>query len=640
MKTKSFAFRLSIYILLFTTILAGISFSIYYYITRKIYVNTAKENAINITLSTVNEIEIIFRSVEKIPLNLVKVIENSNLDSTNLVKLMRSIVEGSEEIYGSAVAFEPNSFIKSKYFYSPYVYKENGVTAFVDLGNPEYNYPVWDWYKVPKELNSAIWSEPYFDKGGGDILMSTFSVPFYKYKNGEKIFWGIVTIDISLEWLEDIIAGVKIFNTGYAFLLSGEGNVVTHPNRDYIMNSSIFSIAEKFNQPELNSIGMDMKSGQSNLLKLNRFENNEDIWISYKSLPSNGWSLAIAFTEDELFADLRFLQFALLIISIIGGAFLFALIISVAQRLTKPLTVLAEATKSIGSGNFDITLPTIQTKDEVGKLHDSFAFMLKELKIYVDDLKHATVEKEKIASELRIAHEIQMGMVPKIFPPFPNNPEIDLYALIDPAKEVGGDLYDFFFLDDSHLCFAIGDVTGKGVPASLFMAVTRTLLRSKAIKGMKANEIVHEVNLDLTKDNESQMFVTFFLGILNIHTGILSFTNAGHNSPYVVKANGEVVKVDVNNGLPLGVFAAKEFSMGNLFLMPRDKFVLYTDGVNEAMNPEFELFTAERLESSLEAVKNLNPRECIEKIVADITAFTKGADQSDDITLLVLQYNR
>ncbi len=246
--------------------------------------------------------------------------------------------------------------------------------------------------------------------------------------------------------------------------------------------------------------------------------------------------------------------------------------------------------------------------------------------------------KELIESELSVAREIQMSIVPKIFPPFPERPEFDMFAVLEPAKEVGGDLYDFFLLDEDHLCFTVGDVSGKGVPASLYMAVTKTLIKAKADIMLSPAEILFQVNNELCADNDSGMFVTEFLGILTISSGDLVFSNGGHNIPYLHRQNGEVEALPKIPGLALGVMEDFEYVCAGVKLRAGDSLVLYTDGVTEAMNPAGELLREQRLENILREFGGEVAREEVGRILHGTRQFMNGASQSDDITILVIKY--
>ena len=252
-------------------------------------------------------------------------------------------------------------------------------------------------------------------------------------------------------------------------------------------------------------------------------------------------------------------------------------------------------------------------------------------------LIEAYVEKERMEEALKLAHEIQMSMVPKIFPPFPDRREFDIFATLVPAKEVGGDLYDFFFIDDDHLCFTVGDVSGKGVPASLFMAVTKTLFKATAANGGTPGEILARLNTEICRDNESCMFVTVFCGILNITTGQVDYSNGGHNQPYHLRHDG-ASPLENLGGRALGLVEQSPYASGRMVLGPGESLLLYSDGVTEAMDASETLYSDQRLESFLASKRGSSPRQIIGDLISDVRHFAGGAPQSDDITVLALRY--
>ncbi|HPZ42565.1 MAG TPA: SpoIIE family protein phosphatase [Bacillota bacterium] len=260
--------------------------------------------------------------------------------------------------------------------------------------------------------------------------------------------------------------------------------------------------------------------------------------------------------------------------------------------------------------------------------------------IIVNLIKEKTTEAEKelIEGELKVAREIQMSIVPKMFPPFPDRSEFDIYAILEPAKEVGGDFYDFFFLDDDHLCLTIGDVSGKGVPASLFMAVTKTLIKAEASRAFEPDLILSTVNDKLCSDNDSGMFVTVFLGVLNVHSGFFDYCNGGHNSPYLVRSGGHIEPLPKTEGIALGVMEGIPYSRKTIKLAAGDTLLLYTDGVTEAADKEHRLFGEGLLEEVLRQAGSYGPKKLTLQLLDEIRRFAKGAEQSDDITILTLKY--
>jgi len=329
-------------------------------------------------------------------------------------------------------------------------------------------------------------------------------------------------------------------------------------------------------------------------------------------------------------------------IFIVGAAGIFLLAVAAAfisRSITEPLRAVAKAAGDIGTGNLDIGLPPVQSGDEVGRLTGAFHYMRDSLKKYIEDLKETTAAKERIESELKIAHEIQMSILPKIFPPFPGRPdEFDLYAVIEPAKEVGGDFYDFFFIDNSHFCFVIGDVSGKGIPAALFMAVTKTLLKTKASWETDPGRILTRVNKDLSDGNDSCMFVTIFCGIIDTKTGEVLYANGGHNPPLLVRREGAAAFLKGTGGLVVGVMEEAVYATERVLLRNGDFIFLYTDGVTEAMNGMGEIFSDARLMKSIALLQGKNIKEMLAEMMNNIVFFADGAPQSDDITMMVLKF--
>ena len=469
--------------------------------------------------------------------------------------------------------------------------------------------------------------------------MTSLSVPMFSRKAQERTFTGVVTADISLTWLQEYVSKVSVYRSGYAFLVSRNGVFISHPNHQLIMRESLFSLAEAQGNPEMRLIGQHMTKGGENFVKLPDFFLNRPAWISYMPVPSTGWSVGIVVPEDELYVDLRQLARQVTLIGLIGFFVLFVVIVAISLSITRPLKLLAGSSREIAKGNLDAPLPSLFRNDEVGDLSHSFERMRLSLKEYVADLAETTAAKERIESELRIAHDIQMSILPKIFPPFPEIQELDVRALIEPAKEVGGDLYDFFFVDDRRFCFVVGDVSDKGVPAALFMAVTKTLVGVVAKQGHPPGTILEKVNNGLAQGNDSCMFVTLFLGIVDMETGALEYACAGHDAPIQLHHDGQITRLEGVNEPMAGAMEDLEYTTLRAKLEPGDKVFSYTDGVTEAMNQAGELFGEERLLAALQESFEGNAEELITGMRDHVASFAAGAAQSDDITLLVMTYN-
>ena len=253
-------------------------------------------------------------------------------------------------------------------------------------------------------------------------------------------------------------------------------------------------------------------------------------------------------------------------------------------------------------------------------------------------LTEAFLEKQRIEESLKLSADIQMGMLPSTFPAFPERNDFDLFAVIIPAKEVGGDFYDFFLVDKKHLCFVIGDVSGKGIPAALFMALTKTQIKASSSRRRTPGDILFRANNDLCHENESSMFCTLFYGIMNTETGEVTYANAGHNPPYIIEKGVEPVQIESTGGIALGVMEEMEFESATFTASKGDSIFLYTDGVNEAMNEADEEYSYERLEDYLKENSTGSITDMVNKNLESVKEFAGAAPQSDDITVLALRY--
>ncbi len=605
----------------------AISFFSYKYASMLILEKTNKE-ALNILINAENSINLKIQTVEKVPLNL-----SVNLPSkkSEITEFLKKSLKRNNDVFGMAVAFEPFVLDKNTKLFCPYVFRDNSAIKLTYLDSKEYNYPEKDWYKVAKINKKAVWSEPYFDEGGGNILMSTYSYPLFDEQGNFK---GVITADVSLEDLRKLVKGIKVLKSGYAFLASSKGIIMASPNNDFFMKKSLLDIANDKNSLSLKNAVTDIykKDYGDSLFSLN----GKNFLLYHKRIKSNGWYIGVVFPQQELMAPIRELNRILFAICMVGTVLILLFITLISRKITGGMKSLTKAATLIASGNFDKEMPNYNSNDELGVLASSFEKMRLSLIEYMENLKKTESLKQKIESELMIAKDIQMSILPKIFPPFPERDEIDIYAHMTPAREVGGDFYDFYFVGENQLCFLVGDVSDKGVPASLFMAVSKTLIKAVAGTGLAPGEILEKVNKDLCDGNDNCMFVTVFIGFLNLKTGELQYSNAGHNPP-VYKSNDKCDFIKDKPSPPLGAFEEANYKTYSKTLMQNDALFLYTDGVTEAMNENSTLYGEQRL---LDTLKNCNSNsyEAIKNITISIENFVNDAPQSDDITMLYLQW--
>ena len=553
-------------------------------------------------------------------------------DVKELYSLISKTVESNPSIYGITVAFEPYSFNKKIELFSPYIYKDNDKILQVDLAE-NYNYLHSDWYLIPELLNDFYWTEPYFDEGGGNIFMCTYSFPIRK----DGKFMGIVTADISLEDLKSRMKNIKIL-AGYTFIISRYGTYIYHPNEKDIMRETIFSKAEMYDFPAMREFGRNMISGRKGVESFDDPITNSKQWLVYSPISSTEWTFAAIVPEKEILEKVNEMVIHQLSIMIIGLCVIILVIIWAAYKITNPIRKLAGLAEQLATGDLTVQMTNIKGRDEIHELAMVFNKMVIDLKHYIHDMTEATKAREAVESELRIARNIQESLLPRVFPPFPDRKEFNLYAKIIPAKEVAGDFYDFFFLDDNQLALIMADVSGKGVSAGLFMAVTRTLIKTVCQKDVSPSEVLRKANYILCQDNDACMFTTLFLAIYNVKSGKVSYANAGHNYPVILSRNGEWRMLDSFNDTALGIIEDQEYRVGETTINIDDCFVLYTDGVTEATSPEKELYGEDRFIKKL--IKNLSlPVDgIINKINEDLAEFQQGT-QFDDITLMILRRN-
>jgi sigma-B regulation protein RsbU (phosphoserine phosphatase) len=448
---------------------------------------------------------------------------------------------------------------------------------------------------------------------------------------------GVVGLDVSMDTIRSTIIHTPDEIEGYAFLLNDKGALIHQERPDMFIPAAGGAIRSKMTAGK---VGDDYDAAAA----------TDVFYAPIRSIHSpdgkSFWSLGISMPEAEItrIADpIRNKMILILEIIVSIGAAIVIVVIAAARRMsngiTGPIEGLRAGVMRIGGGDLGYRLD-VRTNDEIEELANAFNKMVCDLQTYVRDLKTTTAEKERFASELQVAHDIQMSFLKKIFPAFPHRSDFSLYATIKTAREVGGDLYDFSLLDDDRIVFYIGDVSDKGVPASLIMAITMTLMkRASAQPGITPAGILKQVNVTLAEDNANSMFVTLFIGILNVKTGELAFSNAGHNPPLILGADGECTFLTLPDGLVLGVMPEAEYRDDAVRLEPGAMIVTYTDGVTEAMNPERELYSESRLQERAKRLAGCAVEDTVGAIISAVKAHADGAPQSDDIAVLALRRN-
>ena len=566
----------------------------------------------------------------------------SRKPETSLDDLKAMLFKGlrdNSEVYGICVAYMSGAAPASWNDLAPYIHRDATGSIYATPTTDANAYIGEDWFYLARYLDRPIWTEPYLEtiNETSHVKMVSYSVPIRVKSSSGNVFAGVVTCDIELEWLDNVIANLPLGKEGYGLLMSRNGTYIAHPLKDLVLNETVFSVAEARGDKTLRLTGQRIVSGLPGLMDFVSFAKSQESWLAWQPLTTADWVVGTLISKAQLKAAVMLLIRDEALVGF-GGILLLALAVwLIARSVTGPVRSLGEAAGILAGGNLDATLPMPRGNDEVAQLTVAFTTMRDNLKTYIADLAETTAARERMNGELRIAHDIQMDLVPKTFPAFPERKDIDLFAIIEPAKEVGGDFYDFFMLDEDRIVLAIGDVSGKGVPAALFMAVTRSFLRSEFKVDADPGRVLYRVNDELSEGNESCMFVTLFCAVARLSDGSVAYANAGHNPPIVLRRSGSVEWISHPRGPAAGAIPGSDYSTGNLNLLTGEVLLLYTDGVTEAMTVDSTLYGEARLARLVANMGGCLCREGLNTLLADIRVHATGADQSDDITMLMFR---
>ena len=441
-----------------------------------------------------------------------------------------------------------------------------------------------------------------------------------------------------------IIKNIKPYKHSYCILLDSAGHYLLHPDSetavlgkdsaDIADSPTIFDKAITTNDPALDSLGRKMLNGEKGMMEI--LKGKDYSMAVYRPLQSKGWFVALVCSRLDVLASLvPSLWFAGIAVAL-GILLIFLLCVIAIRRITRPLETLTESTSEIARGNLQVEVPEIKVEDEMWQLRQSFVHMQRSLLKHIDELTTTTANTERIKSELSIANNIQQSMMPKTHQPLPDRSDIDIHASLLPAKEVGGDLYDYYLYKDK-LCFIVGDVSGKGIPAALYMAMTMRVFRIACRHHINsAHEIAEAMGRTLAENNESNMFITAFIGVLDLKTNKLGYCNAGHNQPLLVLPDGHCSLLQAESNIPLGIMEHFDFEGDSMDFPIGTKLLVYTDGLTEAEDQQKNQFGEERLISIMQDLSMLSSREIVNRLNTNVKEFANGAQQSDDLTILCI----
>ena len=630
--------RVSLWVVLFAAIVFNLALVFLFYQSREVVRQEAISRATQILDKTSLHVESILNRVE-VASNMTKwLVERHANNADSIFVYSRGMLVTNPDFYNCSIAFEPYYFKDKGRYFSAYTRYDGDSLLTTQGGSDHYQYFYMDWYLLPMLLEKPAWTEPYIDN---DVSMNasemvTSYCQTFKDKQGKAI--GVINTSLSISWLSQTISAIKPYKHSFSIMIGRGGTYFVHPDSTKITRQTIFTEAMEHEDTALVSLGHAMQRGEEGMKQM--LISGRNSYVFYKPLGQTGCSMAIVCPENDIFGGFDRLRLSARAIMLVSLLLMLFLIIRIVTHELSPLHKLAKDAETIASGHFDIVMPNLKRIDEIGQLSHSFANMQQSLKKYIDELKSTTSQKASIDRDIRIASSIQMGMLPDNFPTKADRDDVQIYASLTPAKDVGGDLFDFYFRNEK-LFFCIGDVSGKGVPASLVMAVARSLFRTLSVHEPHPDRIIAQMNDRMAEDNEQNMFVTFFLGVLDLPTGRLRYSNAGHNSPLLLIEQDNTkqkVFLPCDSNLPIGIMGGWKFTMQETTITAGTTLFLYTDGLTEAEDMEHQQFGEERMINAIPF--STNSQDMTQQVTEAVNAFTGDAEQSDDLTMLTIRYTR
>ena len=639
--TRRISFRHSLRgrLLLWTVLLTGVILSalvlVNYLNFRTRLEDEAGRRATYLANNAASEIDLRLAKVEVVVDGFARLFETRSVHTSfsSWRSLQSGTLRAHPEIQGLGLVLLPEQTPGDWPQSSPYAFRAADGSIRLDANDG--SYLTEDWFVLPRYLQRPVWSDPYHDPDAG--FMVSYSIPLWTTVGDQRVFVGVAIADVAIDWLDQLIADLPLGERGYGVLLNRSGTFISHPKRDYVLNESIFSVAEEALNEPMRRVGQKLVSGRSGLVHWLDEKENEQTWLAWQPLRSAEWTMATVVSKAELYADLIRLSQSAMGLGAAGLVLLLLVVWFIARSITRPVQALSDAVGTLAGGDLDATLPDPVGQDEVAQLTSAFRGMRDSLKRYIADLAITTASRERMQAELNVARDIQMDLLPKSFAAFRRRTDLDIFALMEPALEVGGDFYDFFFTDDHQLVVAVADVSGKGVPAALFMAVTRSFLRAEFKADSDPGRVLCRVNEALLESNPSLMFVTLFCGVLDLSDGRFDYANAGHNPPLVKRADGRLESIATRSGPAVGPLRGATYATHQLTLEVGDGLLLYTDGVTEAMDGASQLYGDQRLTTYYGGQAQPDCRSTLTGLLSDIRQYVAGAEQSDDITLLMVR---
>ena len=631
---RGLAFKQSLMILAAITVVFGLIFGIMSYKTQNMLNKMTVENGEETSRANVNYIDKLFNASKLIGEDLSHKLTDHPMTKSDMDDfLLQSLFNARNlvpQVVAVVVAYEPGMGPETPKGEYMRLARFNHTDTKLVTGA---NYQDKEWYASTRDGKTARWQEPFIGEFVPEPI-AVYTIPLFKKdKNGEDVLVGVLAIDMSIEFLKDEIGSIPISNSGYALITTAKNLAVAYPkelaqgkrNRDIIVKEKRGNSLTNF----------DRKGRDNSGLFIGTVADGEESAIYYTTINSTNWTFMVVWPIQKYLEDQSAMRRLFLMMALGGYGVILVIILLISFRVAKPLKDLTIAARKLGRGNFDVAIPKITGHDEVAEFAWAFSNMLTEIKENIEKQK----DMKRIERELDLARNIQLSMLPG--EERDENSDDDRHELAPfllPAKEVGGDFYDFFKIDNDHLCVVIGDVSGKGVAAALFMMVARIILRTMTKNLKSISEAFNKTNYALAKRNRLNMFVTVWAGIIDLRTGHIDFASAGHNPPVVRHKDGSTEFIPSKSSIVMAAMENTVYKQQSYDLGAGDTLFLYTDGVTEATDSNNELFNNDRLIEALKKSGDMKTADICSFVKNEIDSFVKEAPQFDDTTMMSLYF--
>lgn len=636
MINKSISYRLSVFVSL-AVIGVFIAFIIVTFLSdRRIVKENIENRAIGESSQIINQVEKFAVSTKEISSNISDQVLYYNQHNDIDIFLIPVM---DKYPYLNAIHVNIDSTIQGQEFHNFLIIREGDSVRF-DCRNEIY----FSCEEEKKVISEAIrqgrpgWSDPFRCEGSESVVVSYISPIEITNKDGEKHRVGEVITELSLKTLRDTINTIHIGNSeeSYAFLVSTKGDFITHPVQEFILNMNLFELSDRIKEMANIDIEEIVKNRQTGTTTLssNSSQQFSKGWIYYTPIKETGWLLVFVIPYGELFQPLYLLILKMLFFSVVGILVTFLIITLITNRLVEPLSLVTSQLKRFGNLSGQTTINTLNEVKLISESLDYIRSWYNEYRVSQHQQKRRSLKHQQ---DLEQASEIQQSLIKTNYKSFSKDNNIDLHAAYQPARVVSGDLFDYFFIDDENLVFTIGDVSGKGVPAALFMSIAQTIIKSSTTV-KRAKNIVSKANTELFTNNHHQFFLTLFVGVLNVKSGILTYCNAAHTPALILKKDGNIQEMGFSHGLPLGLYADRNYTDKRIKVEKGDIIILYTDGITEQRNEQNEQLGLEGFKNFIKQAATDSSKEFIKSIEKKFEEYRGEIKQTDDITLFVISY--